>query len=383
MYPTTAPTTTPPTTTPPTAISMDRAILAGNLHFPVLVRGGDATWPELTRIATDLAADAFWLVTDAGLPRGHTARVLSALGPAAPTRVLRAPAPDTAWDETPTPDTVVVALGGSTVIEAAARLAAGTPDRPRLLLVPTTPRAMTDTALSLEHPAAHGLAPTLVWAQLDLLRTLPPDELRTGLAALVRNVLAVSPSFYDTAAALLRPDVTGFDAPLMARVVALNADIRATLMYYDPSEQGPAMAFSYGRTVADALLSMGAGLSEGDAAALGMLVAARVAVLLGLLDPAAERAHHELMARWGAPRKLPAPLTVDTVAAVLRRGAATGPVPAPYAGPARMVLLDGLGAPHVVRGRMLTEVDDDVLRPALDVIAPHTPVSETDLITID
>ncbi|QGV82132.1 3-dehydroquinate synthase family protein [Streptomyces ficellus] len=366
---------TTPGTTPPT-IGMNRAILAGNLHFPVLVRGGEDTWPELTGIATDLAPDAFWLVTDEGLPREHTAAVLGALSPAAATRVLRAPAPDAAWDVTPAPDTVVVAVGGSGVIEAAARLATR-PARPaRLILVPTTPRAMTDTALTLEHPATHGLAPTLVWAQLDLLRTLPPDELRTGLAATVRNVLAVSPSFYDTAAALLRPDVTGFDTRLMARVVALNADIRATLMYYDPSEQGPAMAFSYGRTVADALLAAGAGLSEGDAAALGMLVAARAAVLLGLLDPAAERAHHEMIARWGAPRELPAPLTPDTVAAVVRRGAAPGPVPAPDAGPARMVLLDGLGAPHVVRGRMLTEVDDDVLRPALDAIATRAPAPD-------
>ncbi|RST19225.1 hypothetical protein E2C00_02835 [Streptomyces sp. WAC05374] len=363
-----------PTTSP--AIAMDRAILAGNLHFPVLIRTGDDAWQELTRIATGLAADAFWLVTDAGLPRAHTARVLSALGSAAPTRVLAASGTGTARHATPTPDTVIVALGGSRTIEAAARLAAGPGTRPRLILVPTTPRAMTDTALTLEHPAAHGLAPTLVWAQPDLLRTLPPDGLRTGLAALVRNVLAVSPSFYDTAAALLRPDVTGFDAGLMARVVALNADIRATLMSYDPSEQGPAMAFRYGRTVADALLSLDPRTSEGDAAALGMLVAARIAVLLGLLDPAAERAHHELMERWGAPRELPAPLTTDALAAALRRGAPGGPVPVPNAGPARMVLLDGLGAPHVVRGRMLTEVDDDVLRPALGVIAPHTPVPD-------
>ncbi|MEU7281178.1 hypothetical protein AB0A69_20680 [Streptomyces sp. NPDC045431] len=328
------------------AASFDRAMLTGNVHYPVLVRSGDTGRDELTRRAAGLAPDAFWLVSRAGLPEAHTAWAERLLGPVAPVRRLTAPdtpdapgSPDASWAVRPAPGSVVVALGGTGVLDAAARLAVRAADTargdptgrgPRLILLPTTPRAMTDTAFTLERPGAPGTAPALVWAQLDLLTTLPPSALRSGLAALVRNVLAVSPAFYDSVGALLRPDLTGYDALPLARAVALSAEIRATLMCYDPREQGPATAFRYGRTVADALLSLRTGLGHGDALALGMLAAARIAVLAGLLGPAAERAHHELLDRWGAPRELPAPLTAADVATALRRGPTAGPVPLPH-----------------------------------------------------
>ncbi|MCX4766569.1 hypothetical protein OG562_37480 [Streptomyces sp. NBC_01275] len=405
-------------------LSLDRAVVAGGIRRPVLIRGGHDGWRTLTPAAAELAPDAFLLVTPTGLPEAHTARLTALLTTLAPVRrlTLTSGAPDPEADRPLVPGTVVVALGGTRVIQHAAGLAArgrraghGT----RLIVAPSTPSAMTDTALSAAHPSAPGFVPALVWTHLDLLRTLPPDELRPGLAALVRNVLAVSPAFRTSVGDLLRPDRTGYDPRLMARAIALSADIRATLTAYDPDERGPAQALHYGRTVATALLALtgprpttdrplpiarrlpGAGaptarrralahratapgpapaprLHPGDALALGLLVAARVAVLLGVLTPGAERAHHELLERWGAPRELPAPLTAADVAAVLRRGGASqGAVPAPHSGPARMVLLGDLGRPHVVRGRLLTEVDHDVLTAALEAIEPTTTTAQS------
>ncbi|MET9428993.1 hypothetical protein [Streptomyces sp. NPDC003036] len=166
------------------APNTDRAMLAGNVHYPVLVRSGDDGRDELPRRAAGLAPDAFWLVTRAGLPAAHTAWAERLLGPAAPVRVLTAPdTPDTPWTVRPAPGSVVVALGGTGVLDAAARLAVRAADTARgdpagrgarLILLPTTPRAMTDTAFTLERPGAPGAAPALVWLTSAPSSSAPP-----------------------------------------------------------------------------------------------------------------------------------------------------------------------------------------------------------------
>ncbi|UQI46385.1 hypothetical protein M1P56_19545 [Streptomyces sp. HU2014] len=364
-----APATPPPAPAPsPSAaspeIALDRAVLAGCAHFPVQMRHGDGSWAELTRVAAALGAEEFPLVTERGVPRAHIARVLRHLGACAPTRLLWTTGGGVPEGTRVAPGAVVVALGGTRVIEAAADFAGRGGGRSRLVLMPTTSRAMADTALSLV--GADGrprTAPVLVRAQLEFLRTLPAAEVRGGLAPLIRNVLAVRPGSYGSVASRLRP--SGRYAPeVLASFLALCAECRATAVCYDPLEQGPARALSYGRTVADALRAeAGGALPAGDAAAPGMLVAARVAVEAGLLDPAAERAHRDLIARWGAPPRLPGPFPADRVVERVLAGAEGG----------AMVLLDDLGRPHMGRGGMLTAVGRPLLRTGLAAVAPAAP----------
>ncbi|MFI1252255.1 hypothetical protein ACH4U6_00410 [Streptomyces netropsis] len=341
-------------------IALDRYLVAGSASFPVQVRCGDDSFSELARIAAEPTPDAFVLVTERTLPRAHIARVLRHLGTAAPTCVRWLTGQDVPDRAAPTPGSVIVALGGTRVIDAAGRLAARTEGRPRLVYLPTTLRAMSDSALSLVGPTGPRPAPLLVRIQLDFLQTLTPDAVRSGLSALVRNVLAVSPAFHDRVADRLRPDAR-YDTGTLASFIALCLEVRATLLHYDPLEQGPATAFHYGRTVADVLRGLGADAPRyGEATALGMLVAARVARLSGLLDEEGERAHRELVARWGVPMELPATVTADDVLAALRRTASPGRP--------TLVLLDRLGEPHTAGGHLAAEVGEDVLRAGIDAI---------------
>ncbi|SPE61864.1 2-deoxy-scyllo-inosose synthase [Streptomyces netropsis] len=352
-------------------LALDRYLVAGSVGFPVQVRHGDDSWSELARIAAEPAPDAFVIVTERTLPRAHIARVLHHLGTAAPTCVRWLTGQDVPDCAALTPGSVIVALGGTRVIDAAGRLAARTGGRHRLVYLPTTLRAMSDSALSLVGPTGPRPAPVLVRVQLDFLTTLSPAALRSGLSALVRNVLAVSPAFHDRVAGRLCPDAR-YDPETLASFIALSLEVRATLMIYDPLEQGPAMAFHYGRTVADALRGLGADAPRyGEASALGMLVAARVARLSGLLDEEGERAHRDLVARWGVPMELPATVTADDVLVALRRGAAPGmPSPRGTAAPGRpaLVLLDRLGEPHIEGGHLAARVGEDLLRAGLDAI---------------
>ncbi|GHF67311.1 hypothetical protein GCM10010218_55990 [Streptomyces mashuensis] len=348
------------------SVTLDRSIGSGLAAFPLQVRAGPASWDGLTDAAHRLDAGGFLLVTDTGVPTPHVDRVLHHLRRAAPTRLLRTAPTD--GNGTLPKDAVVVGLGGTGVVDAAARLAARGTRRP--LLLPTTLPAMSDTALSLAGPAGPRPVPALVRAQLEFLGTLAPGAVRPGLYALVRHVLSVCPASYDQVCARLRPDGR-YDAPALASFLALCADARTALTCYDPLEEGPAGAFRYGHAVADALRVLGVGaLRYGDAVALGMLAAARCARSLGLLDAAGERAHHALLARWGAPAVLPAPVTPPDVLRVLRRDGGPGTV--------GMVLLDGLGRPHLTAGSTVTEVAHPTLSAALAPSRPPSPGRDRD-----
>ncbi|MBH1938908.1 hypothetical protein I5Q34_32405 [Streptomyces sp. AV19] len=340
---------------PDPQVVLDRRITAGPASFPVQIRAGEESWDELTRTVAALGAEHVLLVTGPGVPAAHTDRVLRHLRRAAPVR------PVPAASDIPADDgTLVVGLGGTGVLDAVGRLA--TPGGRGPVLLPTTLPAMTDTALSM---AGHRPTPLLVRAQLEFLDTLAPGAVRPGLYALVRNVLAVCPGSYDQVCARLRPDGRYGRAGL-ASFIALCVDARTTLTCYDPREEGPAAALRYGHAVADLLRPLGVGaLRYGDAVALGLLVAARCARHLGTLDAADEEAHRRLLDRWGAPTVLPSPVTTDDV---LR--AAPG-------GTAALVLLDGLGQPHVSRGRTVTDVDTALLRTGLDAVAPRTAAWDT------
>ncbi|MFK8908573.1 hypothetical protein [Streptomyces sp. YS-3] len=355
-------------------VALDRSVGSGPTRIPFQIRAGAASWDELTGIARRLEADRFVVVCDRGVPAAHAHRVLHHLGAAAPTRLVRAAGPDVAGTGDLPAGAVVVALGGTNVLDAADPVAARTRRAP--LLLPTTLPAVLDTALSLVGPAGPRRVPALVRAQLEFLDTLAPGAVRPGLYALVRNVLAVCPGSFDQVCARLRPDGR-YDRNALVSFIALCADARAAMTCYDPLEDGPAGVLRYGHVVADALRALGVGaLRYGDAVAQGLLVAARCARRMGLLDAEGEAAHRELLARWGAPDVLPAAVTVQDVLGVLRRPP-TGSG-APEDGPrARrdpdhalgMVLLDALGQPHIRGGRTVTAVGPDVVRDGLEALA--------------
>ncbi|MFF0752575.1 hypothetical protein [Streptomyces sp. NPDC004267] len=360
------------TTTSP-ALALDRFVQAGPVHLTFQVRHGDgpAADAELALAARRTGARRIAVLAVPALPAAHLARVLRALEPAAPAEVWHpATAPRTVPD-----GTAVVALGGTRTIEAADRLlrADGTP--PPLLRLPTTPRAMADAALSAAGLAAP--APVLVQARLEFLETLDAAAPRAGVCALVRNVLTVVPGSYDQVAARLRRDGR-YDPATLASFLALCAEVRATLLCFDPLETGQAAVLRYGRAVARALLARApeGALAHGDALTLGMLVSARAARLMGLLDPAAERAHTALVERAGGPVALPAGIRAGDVVAELVRGPGRAPRQRGAAGaePDRaLVLLDGLGAPHLEHGHPYTRVGADVLREALAALVPTAP----------
>ncbi|MFF8770949.1 hypothetical protein [Kitasatospora sp. NPDC015120] len=322
-------------------VRLDRRIQAGAAQVSLAVRSGEASWAELGARLDGFGAGRFVVVTDGTAPAGPLGRVRALAAGLAPTTVhdLR---------DGPLP----AAPAGAVVVAVGGERACGYPADVR---VPTDLAAACGPAAALHRPVP---AAALAWVRADVLAERPAAWTRAGMVAVVRHVLAVCPAHYPVLAALLHPGAR-YDEPTLTALLALCADARAALVCFDPEETGPALALGYGRGLAGAVrAAAGPDLAPGDAEALGLLLAARVAARLGLADGATGWAHRELLARNGSATALPGGVDPDRLTAALAVASAPG-----------LLLLAEPGRPYCAGGRLLTPVDGTVLRAAVDGLA--------------
>lgn len=367
----------------PPGAALDREVRFGNVRYPFYVRSGPAAWDELTGLLDSLHADRFLLVTDSGVPAPAVQAVSLELAKVAPATVLRVPANERAKTLTTIDDlskeafssgatrrSVFVALGGGLAGNVAGLLAHLFLRGARLVHIPTTLLAMSDSVLSLKQAVNSPVgknhlgafhAPELVWAQLDFLATLPPSEIRAALCEAIKNVVAICPGRYDEMAARLRGDAVYTPAEF-AWFIRMCVDAKQQVMAADPWEKGRALILEYGHTVGHAAeLLSGGSMGHGLAIGVGGLVAARIATTLGVGDPAAEQAHESLLRLNGAPTMLRAGLTADRLLQAIRLDNKRGYIPH-TPGHIDMILLASLGRPHLSGGSIITQVPENLVR---------------------
>ena len=161
-----------------------------------------------------------------------------------------------------------VTLGGGVLGNVAGLAAALLVRGVRLVHLPTTLLAATDSILSLKQgvnvPDASGrlvknlvgtfYAPELVLVYLSFWRTLPDQEIRAGLCELVKNVVGIHPERIAEVAALLRPDAR-YSLEECQRIFALCFAAKQEVMRQDAHEKGPALILELGHTFGHALES--------------------------------------------------------------------------------------------------------------------------------
>ena len=208
-------------------------------------------------------------------------------------------------------DEPVVVIGGGAALDvggfAAATVRRGLP----WIAVATTVIAMADAAVggktAVNHPAGKNLLgvfhpPTRVLSDIDVLATLGARDRVSGLAELykcgrigdaeLRAQLAAGP-----------PAGAGAWIDLLHRAVA----VKARLVEADERDGGVRRLLNYGHTVGHALERVlgNERMRHGEAIAIGMDIAARIAVGRGALAPRARDAQREELARLGLPVDVP------------------------------------------------------------------------------
>jgi 3-dehydroquinate synthase len=256
---------------------------------------------------------------------------------------------------------VVVALGGGVVGDLAGFAAASWLRGVPWICVPTTLLAQVDSSVGgktgIDLPAGKNLAgafhqPAGVLVDADVLGTLPPRQVRAGLAEVVKMGMAVDGAlfrFAETHAAdlaLRRPEA-------LEEVVRRSIAAKLAVVRRDPHERpgGGRAALNYGHTLGHALeATLGyRRLLHGEAVAIGMAVAGALSVRgAGLAER--DRARQDaLLERLGLPRRIPGVSLAALLARIQRDKKGR-------AGAARWVLTTRMGhasVPRSIPGRLV------------------------------
>ena len=249
----------------------------------------------------------------------------------------------------------VVAVGGGATTDAAGFAAATWLRGVPLVNLPTTLLGMVDAAIGgktgIDLPAGKNLAgafhqPLAVVADLDALAGLPPVEVRSGLAEVAKAGLVGDPGLVAALAGVAGPAAAG-DPEALAPLVEAAVRVKVAVVVADEREaaapgSASRLILNYGHTLGHALERLAGyrGLRHGEAVALGMVFAARVAEAVGLAAPGLAGGHVELLRAVGLPVG-GVQLDPDAVLAAMATDKKH------HQGP-RLVLLRDVGAPAIV-----------------------------------
>jgi 3-dehydroquinate synthetase len=203
-----------------------------------------------------------------------------------------------------------MALGGGAVTDAAGFLAAVFMRGLDWVALPTTLLAMVDAALggktAVNLPVAKNAVgafhpPRAVLSDPSALRSLPPRQLRSGFGEALKYGL-LRPGLLEHMAAQARQGRPGAD------LVADGARVKLEIVERDPREQGERKLLNLGHTFGHGVEAAGGfrRYAHGEAVAVGMAFAFRLAARLSRVGPAAVEAAEAALRGAGLPVRVPA-----------------------------------------------------------------------------
>lgn len=247
----------------------------------------------------------------------------------------------------------VLALGGGVMGDLAGFVAATYLRGVPFIQVPTTLLAQVDSSVggkvAVNHPAGKNIIgafyqPVAVFTDLNTLVTLDPREIRGGLAEVIKYGVIADGEFF----AWLEDNldrVLAVDMKAMEYIVEKSCRIKAAVVQADETEQGMRAILNFGHTVGHAVEAL-TGYKvyrHGEAVAIGMAVAAKLAVNTGMMDNAGAVRIESLLARAGLPTAVPGELDNEQILALLRRDKKV------IAGSLTFVLPVGVGSVEIIK----------------------------------
>ena len=374
-----------------TLSSQRSSLSARSYSYPILVQD-QPDWPAFVQLLRNVESDHFTLIADNGLPETLIADVVSQLqATGTPFLLVRLEAREqmktleTAMrivtsaraDGGGTHRSCFITLGGGVIGNIAGLAAALLVRGVRLIHIPTTLLAATDSILSLKQAVnvrdASGrliknllgtfYAPEWVLVYTSFWETLPAQEIRAGLCELVKNVIGIHPQHMEEVLALLRPEAT-YTPEECQRIFELCFAAKQEVMQTDAHEKGPALILEAGHTFGHAWESH-TGLTHGLSVGLGLLVEAHISAARGWLAPDDLELITRLLQRNGALTTLPTDLDSEAILALMRADNKIGYLPH-RSGYTVMVILNHLGQPAMERGLPLTYVAEAEVRAAMN-----------------
>jgi 3-dehydroquinate synthase len=233
----------------------------------------------------------------------------------------------------------VLALGGGVTGDVAGYAAATFMRGVRLAQVPTSLLAMVDSSVGgktgVDLPQGKNLVgafkqPAVVVIDPTVLATLPAEELRCGMAELIKHGviadLALFAELESVSQRISESLTSNFQFPTsnlqlptsnFQSLISQSLRVKIAVVEEDPFETGRRAVLNLGHTTGHALEKLSDyALRHGEAVSIGMVAAAHIAVALGKADAALPRRIAAALAARGLPVRCP-PFAAEDIWAAL------------------------------------------------------------------
>lgn len=327
-------------------------------------------------------AYAYAIIADSTVARLYAERAAAALRQKAQTIVLEFPAGEQnknahTWTALIddllragfSRDGCIIALGGGVTGDLAGFVAATFMRGVRLVQVPTTLLAMIDASIGgktgIDAGAGKNLIgafhqPQIVVVDPLLLRTLPHEELRYGLAEAVKHGAIYDAEYMSWIAGSAAP-IFEHKMHTIAALVKRSVEIKAHFVAEDVHERGARAALNFGHTIAHALEhATNYALPHGHAVAVGMIVESSAGEQIGITAAGTTDRLAQVLATVGLATRLPGGCDAGAVVAATRTDKKT------RAGAQHYTLLREIG--QIARGeegKWTLPLADDIVTNAL------------------
>lgn len=211
--------------------------------------------------------------------------------------------------------TALVALGGGVIGDLVGFVAATVLRGVPYIQVPTTLLAQVDSSVggktAVNHPLGKNLIgafyqPILVVADLETLKTLPPEEYLGGLAEVIKYGVIADKAFFEFLEDKVKR-LMSLDHEALEHAVVTSCATKALVVEKDEREAGLRAILNFGHTIAHAVEAVDEfkSIRHGLAVAMGMACAARLSAAVGACSKEDADRVVACLEAYGLPSRLP------------------------------------------------------------------------------
>ncbi len=251
-------------------------------------------------------------------------------------------------------DTTLIALGGGVIGDLVGFAAASYQRGVRFIQVPTTLLSQVDSSVggktAVNHPLGKNMIgafyqPASVVIDIDSLKTLPANELASGLAEVIKYGIILDYDFFVWLEDHL-DELLSLDPGALAYCIRRCCELKAQVVAADEREHGLRALLNLGHTYGHAIEThMGYGnWLHGEAVAAGIVMAAHAARRLGQFSDEDLARTRKLLVRAGLPVSGPEQMAPEDYLPHMMRDKKV------LSGKLRLVLPLGLGSAEVRTG---------------------------------
>ncbi len=224
----------------------------------------------------------------------------------------------------------LIALGGGVIGDMTGFAAATWLRGVNFVQVPTTLLAMVDASIGgktgVNHSQGKNLIgafyqPKLVLIDPNALKTLPMREFRAGMAEVIKYGIIWDADLFTKLEQAEKIDrFDNINPELLQTILVRSAQAKADVVSKDEKEAGLRAILNYGHTIGHAVESLTnyQQFVHGEAVAIGMVAAGKIALQMGIWTEAAAKRQDNLIAKAGLPTKIPAKLDKQEIIAALQ-----------------------------------------------------------------